>query len=346
MSEKIWIRCDLWSHHFHRFLMCFLGSQQSVTSAGDGLRYRKDQLWRQFPIMESNGLDVENEALLESVLCSEISLIILDSLELIIQVGCLGQCCGSEYTDFVLCFLLRWLLVMAFFKTNSVQPSKSYCMHWAVVRVFMSMRIYLLAKDLSSSNSRSWSSKPRPNIVLISVCVYWVIAVPVLPLSVHKLVRHFICWCVKILKLATVSHESRCKSQYLWVLLLGPSPIWTRIISGGRWKPFSLTLSRTRIWRVPRFQIRYVFGRNITFLFWLAPWNEKQTLSYRNFLFLAKLMEFYWRSGWSSFKFKLEVKLLKIFLVFWFVFFLLRFFGEWVTLLCELSFFIQALTLD
>lgn len=37
--------------------------------------------------MQSNGLDVENEALLEGVLCAEISLIIVDSLELVIQVS-------------------------------------------------------------------------------------------------------------------------------------------------------------------------------------------------------------------------------------------------------------------
>ncbi|XP_055333628.1 dedicator of cytokinesis protein 7-like isoform X2 [Paramacrobiotus metropolitanus] len=62
-----------------------IGSQQSLTSAGDGLRYRKDQLWRQFPITDSNGL-VEQEAILESVLCAEINLTILDSLELVFQV--------------------------------------------------------------------------------------------------------------------------------------------------------------------------------------------------------------------------------------------------------------------
>ncbi|OWA50965.1 Dedicator of cytokinesis protein 7 [Hypsibius exemplaris] len=63
-----------------------LSSQNSVTLGGEGLRYRKDQLWRQAPMTYFESVEAKNEAILEGVLSAEITLTILDSVELIVQV--------------------------------------------------------------------------------------------------------------------------------------------------------------------------------------------------------------------------------------------------------------------
>ena len=55
-------------------------------TGGDGLRYRKDQLWRPFPLSDTESMEAKTEAMLEGVLSAEIALTVLDSLDLVVQV--------------------------------------------------------------------------------------------------------------------------------------------------------------------------------------------------------------------------------------------------------------------